>query len=110
MKLRLKELRIENGLKQKDVAEYLCVTQQAVAYYENSVSKPDPETLVKLADYFHVSVDYLLGREDDFGNVAINADLSEEEKEILRTYRNLSSKQKETFTAFIKNYDTLMNK
>ena len=97
MKLRLKELRIENGLKQKDVAEHLCVTQQAVAYYENSVSKPDPETLVKLADYFHVSVDYLLGREDDFGNVILNADLTEDERNVLSVYKKLPEQRKKFF-------------
>ena len=108
--MRLKELRSEKNLTLAQLANDLKTTPQVISRYERGEREPDLATLSVIAVYFGVSTDYLLGREDDFGNVAINADLSEEEKEILRTYRNLSPKQKETFTAFIKNYDTLMNK
>ncbi len=60
--LKLKELRNIRKVSQEDVANYLGITQQAYANYERGARKPDPDTLSKLADYFDVSVDYLLGR------------------------------------------------
>lgn len=58
----LKHLREERRLSQKDIADYLGITRQAVASYELAKREPDYEILRKLADYFDVSVDYLLGR------------------------------------------------
>ncbi|MDP4180334.1 MAG: helix-turn-helix transcriptional regulator [Bacillota bacterium] len=58
----LKQLREEKSLSQKDIAEYLGLTRQAVASYELAKREPDYDILKKLADYFGVSVDYLLGR------------------------------------------------
>lgn len=58
----LKQLRAENRLSQKDIADYLGITRQAVASYELAKREPDYEVLKKLADYFDVSIDYLLGR------------------------------------------------
>ncbi|MFZ5989269.1 MAG: helix-turn-helix domain-containing protein [Bacillota bacterium] len=58
----LKQLREENRLSQKDIADYLGITRQAVASYELAKREPDYDVLKKLADYFGVSVDYLLGR------------------------------------------------
>ncbi|ALX08868.1 DNA-binding XRE family transcriptional regulator [Acetivibrio thermocellus AD2] len=58
----LKQLREEKRLSQKDIADYLGITRQAVASYELAKREPDYEVLKKLADYFDVSIDYLLGR------------------------------------------------
>ena len=60
---RLKELRRTQGISQGALAAILCVTQQAVGKWETGRSTPDPDTLARLADYFAVSVDYLLGCE-----------------------------------------------
>lgn len=57
----LKLLREENGISQTEFAEYLQVTRQAYNYYENGKRNPDYDTLRKIADYFKVSTDYLLG-------------------------------------------------
>ncbi len=59
----LKILRKQKGLYQKDVANFLGVDRTTYVKYENGVSEPDNDTLVKLAELFNVSVDYLLGRE-----------------------------------------------
>lgn len=56
----LKQLREEKRLSQKDIADYLGITRQAVASYELAKREPDYEVLKKLADYFDVSIDYLL--------------------------------------------------
>lgn len=55
-------LRKERGLLQKDVAAYLHLTVAAVSNYEKNVRMPNPETLVRLADLYDVSTDYLLQR------------------------------------------------
>jgi transcriptional regulator with XRE-family HTH domain len=61
---RIKQLREEKGLLQKDIARIIGITDSAIGHYERGARFPDPETLRKLAEYFGVSVDYLLGRTD----------------------------------------------
>lgn len=62
---RLKELRKSNGKTQKDLAEYLGNSERGYQNYEIGKREPRLEILSKLADYFNVSTDYLLGRSDD---------------------------------------------
>lgn len=62
---RLKNLRKNLDKTQEDVATELGVTHGAYSHFENNRNEPDSETLRKLADYFLVSTDYLLGRTDD---------------------------------------------
>ena len=57
----IKLLRKERKISQKQLAQYLEVTQQAVGKWETGKSVPDSVTLTKIADYFKTSVDYLLG-------------------------------------------------
>ncbi len=61
---RLKELRLEKGVYQKEVAEAIGVTKGAYGNYENGHREPEYAILVKLCKYFKVSADYLLGLED----------------------------------------------
>lgn len=61
----LKDLRKSRCLSQRDVARMLNVTQQAIASWENGRTEPSNMALVEIADYFNVSVDYLLGRTDN---------------------------------------------
>ena len=56
------EQRKLNNLTQKQMADYLGIAQPSYIRYENGSAEPTLENLVKLADYFDVSVDYLLGR------------------------------------------------
>ena len=57
----LKKLRLERNLSQQKLAEALGLTQQAIAKYENGKTQPDFDTLMALAEFFHTSVDYLIG-------------------------------------------------
>lgn len=59
---RIKELRNEKGITQADLAKILKISDRAVGYYENGDREPDYTTLLKIAEYFDVSIDYLLGR------------------------------------------------
>lgn len=64
---RLKELRCERHLSQKQLAEYIKTTNSSISDWETGRSQPDLETLARLAVFFEISVDYLLGLEDESG-------------------------------------------
>ncbi|MBQ8598662.1 MAG: helix-turn-helix transcriptional regulator [Oscillospiraceae bacterium] len=59
---RFSELRADNDVKQKDLAQLLNVSVSAVSHYEKGLNTPDLGSLILLADFFHVSLDYLAGR------------------------------------------------
>lgn len=61
---RLKDLREKRKLLQKEVANELGIKAQTYSRYENNLRAPDIPTLIKLADYYNVTTDYLLGREE----------------------------------------------
>ena len=60
----IKKLRIARGLNQVEFAKTLCVTKQCVSNWENDNVVPSIDMLCKLADFFGVSTDYLLGRSE----------------------------------------------
>jgi transcriptional regulator with XRE-family HTH domain len=65
---RLKQLRIRKKKNQEDIAKILGITRQAYGHYENGNRQPDYEALKKLADYYEVSIDFLLTGEDQQGS------------------------------------------
>ena len=79
---RIKQLRIEFGFTQADLAKKLKISDRAIGYYENGEREPDNKTLLTLAELFKVSVDYLLGRTDIRST---NVDTSED-KEFMALY------------------------
>lgn len=58
----IRSLRIDNNLTQKQIAAYLGISQNTYSQYEIGVLNYPIDVLMKLADYYNVSVDYLLGR------------------------------------------------
>lgn len=60
-----KKIRTEKGLTQKQVADGIGITEQAYQRYEYGKTVPSALVLISLADYFDVSLDYLVGRSDD---------------------------------------------
>lgn len=60
---RLKELRKAKGLTQVEVSKFVGISQNSYSYWENDKVKIDNASIIKLADFFGVTVDYLLGRE-----------------------------------------------
>lgn len=64
--LKLKELRLNAGLTQQQLAAQLGITKSVVSYYELQERYPSPEILIKVASVFHVSTDYLLGIEKNY--------------------------------------------
>lgn len=67
----LTKLRTERGIFQKELSTYLKVSIGTISNYEKDRHFPDPETLCKIADYFGVSVDFLLERTDFRYNVEL---------------------------------------
>jgi len=61
---RLLELRKQHNMTQRDVANYLSIAQPSYIRYENGTAEPTLDNLVRLADLFDVSSDYLIGRSD----------------------------------------------
>ncbi len=87
---RLKELRLECGLKRSKVAADLQMNAGTIANYENGIRQAPYEYLIKFADYFDVSVDYLLGRNENERPKNFNDGTSAEEVMLLKNYRNLN--------------------
>ncbi len=61
--VRLKELRLERGLTQQKLASEIGVTQKAIDFWEMGTNEPKASYIIKLAKYFEVTADYLLGIE-----------------------------------------------
>jgi|SRR5690625_903184 len=80
---RLKELRIEKKLTQQEMADFLGITRQGYAKYENGQAETDLETLKKLANFFDVSTDYLTGNTDDI-EFMTDEEINEEIKKITK--------------------------
>lgn len=88
------ELRKAQGLSQQKLANEIGVSQSTIAQIEVNRNEATSDTLRKLATYFNVSADYLLGLEDDFGSPTANvmsesATLSEKEKALLEAFKKL---------------------
>ncbi|MDY6368040.1 MAG: helix-turn-helix transcriptional regulator [Clostridia bacterium] len=62
--MRLKQIREENGKTQKELADYLNVKQNTYSQYETGARQLPVDVLIKLAIYYNVSTDYILGLED----------------------------------------------
>lgn len=90
---RLKELRKDKQITQKELAIFLNLTANCICEWEKGRSEPNSGTLLELSNFFNVSVDYLLGREDDLGNVVLHSDpadiLTKDEKRLIAAYRKL---------------------
>lgn len=62
--MRLKDLREDSDIKQKDIAEYLHIKQNTYSQYENGQRQLPIDVLIKLSEYYNVSTDYILGISD----------------------------------------------
>ena len=87
---RLRDLRIEYSLTQKQLANKLNVSQNAIYNWENGKREPDFETLEFLADIFNVDIDYLLGRTDK--TTKLTHSMTADEKDIAKDMENIRQK------------------
>lgn len=99
---RLRQLREEKALSQLELGKTLGIGNSTLSNYEAGYRAPDNETLVRIADYFSVTTDYLLGRTDDRnGSIKITTiaahsdnDLTEDEQEKIREFAKFLKSQR----------------
>ena len=87
----MKQLRHQKGLTQQQLADYLHVSKGTVGMWETGRREPNTEILSELADFYGVSVDYLLGRETISGTQEAVL------QETIRTLEELMKRLKTTF-------------
>ena len=102
----LKCLRQKAGISQQQLADIVLVSQQSINKYENHDIEPDIETLVRIADYFNVSLDYLVGRTDIKERIdkMRMSDLSDDEEKIIVKFRGLNTEQKKCIDCVMDSY------
>lgn len=98
---RLKQLRIERKISQKKVAEFLNINQRTYASYENNEREPNSKLLIAIANFFNVSIDFLLGVPQNENNITENYFLQVDEVEMLKKYRQLNSDGKKHLNSTI---------
>jgi transcriptional regulator with XRE-family HTH domain len=92
---RIRQLREEKNISQRALAKLIGASNKAVNFWEAGTVEPSAKFICALADVFECTTDYLLGREDDLGNVNVMRELTEDEKLWLSLYSKLSKKQTE---------------
>lgn len=105
MKEILRALRLENGLTQKELAKLLNSTDKNIWNYEKGLATPPYDILSAYANYFGVTVDYLIGRTDDFGAPTTQIETvsySSEERKLIEDYRELNQSGKRLINETIK--------
>lgn len=102
----LRNLRLNQGVSQQQLADVIGTTQQSINKYENHSTEPDIDTLIKIADYFQVSVDFLIGHSINSVSQPPAEDwvLTREETSLLKDYRQLSREEKDSIRLVLKNY------
>lgn len=85
---RIKELRAEKKVSQKELASQLFISPQAISKWERNEATPNPEAITKMAEILGVSADYLLGRTDQKEKLPTGSEeLSNAEVELVSAYR-----------------------
>lgn len=104
--IRLKELRKEKNLTQKELAQIFSTTDDSIFSWEKGRSQPPIDMIRKFCEFFEVSADYLLGIEDEYGKAFTMTTQKrvgtkpEEENGLLRSYRKLSATGKARVVAY----------
>lgn len=102
----LKKLREDASISQKALADAIGVSQQSVNKYENHNIEPDIETLIRIADFFNTSVDYLIGHSSVRRRIEeVHVfELNDHESKVMEQYRALTSKQKACIDVVMDSY------
>lgn len=100
----IKNLRIESGKTQEQIAAECGIKQGVYTNWETGKYIPSAENLIKLADCFECTVDYLLSRENDVSVVTIEKKeiLSPEENFLVESYRRCNRRQREAVQNFVR--------
>lgn len=102
----LRLLRESHGISQQKLADAIGLSQQSINKYENHKIEPDIGTLILIADFFHTSVDYLIGHTEaqaEAEGIPVYR-LNAEEVRLIEQYRKLSLKEKDSIHLVMENY------
>lgn len=101
---RLRGLRAEMNLTQTELGQILNLSRGAVSGWEGGKGTPDPDTIVKLSNFFHVSTDYLLGKNDNRPQYEPGTEIVQELDILLRdrSLEKLSPEAQREIAGFIK--------
>ena len=102
----LRMLRESHGISQQKLADAIGISQQSINKYENHQTQPDIVTLIQMADFFHTSVDYLIGHTEaqaEHEGVPVYR-LNADEVKLVNQYRQLSLKEKDSIHLVMDNY------
>ncbi len=98
--LKIAELRKEIGLKQMDLAKSLNISVKKLGAWEQNRAEPNILDLIKLSDFFGVSIDELVNRTNVVGIVEVKNDLSEEENSLVQSFRKMNSAEKAVLNGY----------
>ena len=86
--MRLKEIRKNRNVSQQKLADHLGVTRSTIAMWENGNNQPDIETLIRISDYFCITVDYLLEHDTPASPPVSSFSLTPHEQALIEAYRS----------------------
>ena len=99
---RLKEIRESKGMTQTQLGEVIGAKKSAVSLWESGKRQIDNNTLKSLADFFGVSVDYILGRDqEETDQAAITTALLTREERMLQMFRQMDEKEQDAFIKWL---------
>ena len=96
--INISKIRINSQISQRQLAQDLGVSAGAVGLWETGKRLPDANMIIKIANYFNVSTDYLLGLSPDLTSTqedTYHEQLSDDEAKLLNTYRSLGTDEKQ---------------
>ena len=95
----LKKLRTQYGISQAELAKAVGTTQQSIAHYESGEVNPGLPMLIRLANHFNTSIDYLIGRTTIDRPVENyrEGDLDHDEMSVMEEYRRMNDQSKQIF-------------
>ena len=99
--LKIKELREQKGYTQQELAEMLSRKKASICDWEKGRCEPSIFDLIKLADIYNCSIDYLLGREDEFGIIQAKNELTQAESQLLTLFKTLNERDQNKVLGYV---------
>lgn len=108
---RIYELRKIAGISQKILADKIGVSQKAIDFWEKGINEPKSSYVIELANYFKVTTDYILGREEEDGRIIVQEnELPNDENTLLTSYRALPPELRTMAQEYFKSLEELKSK
>lgn len=109
----LKKLREARGLTQQKLAKQFRLTQQAIHKYENGLAEPDIKTMKSIADFFHTTIDYLVGFSQEYDTdqppfMIESTPVNAAEYHHMFLYNKLSTEAKKNLDSILENFLSML--